>query len=95
MWARVGPANNVFDEVDLKREWAILGVSKRGHAWACPRSVYKGGLDLATEMGTFGKGSGTWKPARRRLVLSQEDSNLALGRRCRLLSNYFDLLFSS
>ena len=31
------------------------------------------GLDLATEMGTFGKGSGTWESAQRGLVLSHED----------------------
>ena len=31
------------------------------------------GLYLATEMGTFGKGSVTWKSARRGLVLSHED----------------------
>ena len=50
-------------------EGANLGVADMG----IPVVSLQRGLDRATEMGTFGKGSVTWESARRGLVLSHED----------------------
>ena len=50
-----------------QEEWAILGWENTGmSAVGLQRS-----LDLATEMGTFEKGSGTWESVRRGLVYFQ------------------------
>ena len=74
MWAWVGPSNHVLDGGwDPPRG---MGNFRGGQIWACPGMPTVGlqrGLDLAKEMGTFGKGSGTWETARRELVLSPED----------------------
>ena len=71
IWARVGPSNHVLDGGrDSPRGMGNLG------GWAnmgMPAVGLQRRLDLATEMGTLWKGSGTCESARRGLVLSHED----------------------
>ena len=62
------PAVNVANKVS-----SSSSSSSSSTCMGTPAVGLQRGLNLATEMDIFGKGSGTWESARRILVLSHED----------------------